>query len=157
MEPGTIDWWMRIFEHERPSILIDAIRMVSKECERMPTPGHLTKAIERLKEEGASGQPEEPRECELCGGTGYRLYETQNGLVAIACRCVAPQTKERIEAELEKPAYYSAKRFAKEERRRATPVKREPIADQKLYRAEDCPEGREFLEALRKYKAKGKS
>ena len=104
----------------------------------------------------ASGQPEEPRECQLCGGTGYRLYETTNGRVAIACRCVSPETKERIEAELDKPAYYSAKRFAKAERRQATPVKREPIADQKLYRAEDCPEGREFLALLAKVRGKGK-
>ena len=153
MTDELMNVWLESFENVPPLIMIDAVVLVTSEATRMPTPGQLTQAIQRVLER-TLGNPEEPRECQLCGGTGYRLYETQNGRVAIACRCVAPQTKERIEAELDKPAYYSAKRFAKAERRTATPVKREPIDDQKLYRAEDCPEGREFLEALRKYKAK---
>ena len=154
MTDELMNVWLESFENVPPLIMIDAVVLVTSAATRMPTPGQLTQAIERVLER-TLGNPEAPRECELCGGTGWRLQETQNGRVAMLCKCANPEAKAQTEEWLAK--YHSAKRFAKEERRTATPVKREAIADQKLYRAEDCPEGREFLALLAKVRGKGKS
>lgn len=50
LKPSTIDWWLRLFEKESPSLLAKAIQKVSLTCERMPSPGHVTKVLSELKE-----------------------------------------------------------------------------------------------------------
>jgi len=50
------DAWLRIFAHTRPDVLSRALEAVTRESERRPTPGILTKAIMRAKEEMHVGQ-----------------------------------------------------------------------------------------------------
>lgn len=49
LKPETAKWWLRLFGHDKPTLLARAIEIVTKNCERMPSPGHLTKELEVLK------------------------------------------------------------------------------------------------------------
>jgi hypothetical protein len=51
VKDAEFDVWLRIFASERPDVLANALEKVTKECERMPSPGTLTKAIVRSREE----------------------------------------------------------------------------------------------------------
>lgn len=46
-----IDVWMRLFSNTHPRLLQLALEKVTKESERMPTPGHLTKALALAREQ----------------------------------------------------------------------------------------------------------
>jgi len=50
IDEKAMEVWMRIFVNTNPRVLAYALKMVTEECERMPTPGMLTKAIARAKE-----------------------------------------------------------------------------------------------------------
>ena len=157
MTEEIMNVWLETFKNVPPLIMGEATNMVTAAATQMPTPGALTQAIQRVLERALGNPLDAPRECELCGGTGWQLQETANGRVAMLCKCASPEAKAKTEDWLEK--YRSAKQFAKQERLTATPVKkREPIIeDQREYRAQDCPEGREFLALMAKFKRKGKA
>lgn len=56
IDEKAIDVWMRIFVNANAKVLGRALQRVTEECERMPTPGMLTKAIARAKEELQIGE-----------------------------------------------------------------------------------------------------
>lgn len=58
------------------------------------------------------------RECTVCKGTGFEVRQTAAGKVAVVCGCVDETTRQKVEEELNKPLYHSAKSFARQERAR---------------------------------------
>jgi hypothetical protein len=60
---------------------------------------------------------DEESDCALCAGVGFRVVKTHAGEVAIPCRCMKPETKQRVEKHLNEREFYSAKVFARKERR----------------------------------------
>lgn len=56
IDEKAIEAWMRIFVNTNPKVLARSLQRVTEECERMPTPGMLTKAIAKAKEELQIGE-----------------------------------------------------------------------------------------------------
>jgi hypothetical protein len=143
--------WHKIFARTERSILLEALEKVTAECERMPTPGHLTKAIAQVKENRGTAAQQGTRSCscELCGGTGYKIvakpeasdaqYKHYNH--AEICGC---HPSHATGHSLGPPAFD----------RNGVPCRIDPSGGDFLYRAVDCAEGREFLVQLAKVAGK---
>src|SRR5437588_825476 len=52
-----VDAWIRIFRNTDPTILGDALELVTRTSERMPTPGSLTKALQQIREKRFANAP----------------------------------------------------------------------------------------------------
>jgi hypothetical protein len=50
IDERAIEVWMRIFVNTNTRVLALALQTVTEECERMPTPGMLTKALAHARE-----------------------------------------------------------------------------------------------------------
>jgi hypothetical protein len=109
----VMEQWFGIFGHIDPEILREALILTTTESKRMPTPGFLTAAIDRVRER-KNFNPSRKR------AEHYSQIE-------------------EVDAETGKPI-----------------VVRLYSDGTKGYRAEDCPEGRAFLESLRGFRRKPK-
>jgi hypothetical protein len=107
LKQEAINVWMRLFVSVPVGVLVIALEDVTTDSERMPTPGHLKKAISAARERLAFRTPPEEYQ--------YRKSMAKD-----------PETGAMVTVLID----------PKEQ-------------DALLYRAQDCPEGRAFLEKLR--------
>jgi hypothetical protein len=145
----AIEVWMRIFVNTDARILAPALLRVTESSERMPTPGNLSKAIAIEREKlGFAGQPGERKcACLKCEGTGWEIVDTKQHFTVEhtyhqAKRCGCHPQHAQVRAELE----------AIDDD--GTPCWIDARTGEYLYRADDCPEGREFLAKLRQVAGK---
>ena len=61
LSDAALEAWLEIFLNTNPKYLAPALDAVTKNAERMPTPGHLTKAISKAREELSFGVTDKPR------------------------------------------------------------------------------------------------
>lgn len=93
---------------------------LDKAAEENPHPGFIPDPalILNIAADMRSGATYTERECPDCRGTGFQVRQTLKGRVAVPCHCMSEDTRQKVEAELNKPVYHSAEVFAKQERRR---------------------------------------
>jgi hypothetical protein len=136
----AIEAWLRIFRTTHPALLAMALEHVTKNAERMPTPGALTHAIALISEQhrGIGVVGERHCDCKDCGGTGFVIKTHPNGgdyQQAHKCKCHASHNTSSWEGiDVVDPE--------------GTPCRLDPRTGSYLYRATDCEEGRQFLAKL---------
>ena len=139
----AIEVWMDIFIRTKPEILNEALQDVTKNAERMPSPGMLTKAIDRVLDrhpELASTLRHSDPACKICHGTGFEivLFGTQGYKKAKRCVCWREEAQE----------YKSQTVYTTD--KDGNPCMLDGEREEVLYRAADCEEGRECLATMRR-------
>lgn len=142
--------WIELFEGTDARVLAVALDRVTRDAERMPTPGMLTKAIRAAWDTPPPGVERPLRysydpNCPNCLGTGYHLkpvpYVEGGYKQAELCAC-RTEEKEHI-GPLTKPAV-----GMDPETGEPVNILVDQLTGQHLYKAQDCPEGRAFLASL---------
>lgn len=149
----AIDQWKVIFTESDPSILAEALQMVTTDAERMPTPGMLTKAIllvcdKRHLPRVSKANPA----CNKCNGTGFRTISKSDPNLpyvprfAQACEC----------AGIARPSAFKTHRAVgkDDETGKSVNILIDEGTGEHLFRATDCKEGRAFLNKLREVSSK---
>lgn len=137
--------WLKIFSTVDSRVLAVAIEKVTKNAERMPTPGMLTKAIASVWDAGVPGVEMPLRfhydpDCKVCGGTGWMLIPSGEGYKsAVPCDCRSVNEKEFIGKRLMPAVGFDPETLE------SVNIMVDKMSGKHLYRAMDCPEGREFL------------
>jgi hypothetical protein len=156
MSEGVVQQWMVIFDKYPALLLAKAIDLVSRTAERMPTPGHLSKALNEIKASlpAVASRREAKQNCSRCHGTGFRIEErTGIGLpytprVAVPCECRSKETSE---------VQYGYRRVVARDSETGADVDAivyDGDPETTCFRAVDCPEGRTFLNMLASWQEK---
>ncbi len=159
LSPNAIAWWTRLFADEKPWLLAKALDQVTRTCERMPAPGHLTKAIGQVKESmpAPPARREAKQDCKVCQGTGFEIVTRPSyGLpyvpkVAVPCKC-------RSQNAAQAPSPYSYHKVVVKDSENGKDVDAivyDDAPETVCFKATDCKEGREFMAMLAKWKAEG--
>ena len=135
---------MGLFVSIEPVVLVAALDKITREAERMPTPGMLTKAIAAVRLEKGINAPqvgERNCTCKKCHGTGFEIFadKTQytsgaNYQFAKKCHCHEQHALNTGCIEAVDPS--------------GTMCWMDSRTGQYEYRAIDCPEGKKFLSFL---------
>jgi len=112
IKQGAIDVWIRIFVNADLHVLAKALELVTETAERMPTPGHLTKAISQVQDSMLCAMPDQY--------TYRKVVAKDSGTGEMVNAVVYDVDKDNTVC----------------------------------FRAQDCPEGREFLNALHRISGK---
>lgn len=136
--------WMAIFMSVEPVVLSVALERLTKEAERMPTPGSLTKAIAAVRLEKGINTPQQGEKqcrCERCKGTGFEIVATQQEYApgakyefAKKCPCHEAHAINHAHINAVDPSGISCWIDSR--------------TGEYEYRPTDCPEGRLFLATL---------
>lgn len=110
----AIEIWVQIFRDIDPRVLADALQLVTKTAERMPTPGHLTKAISEVREKRGVGS-----------GEVVATYTFPKNVA------IDPEIDEQVIVAIDPNPETPSRKL--------------------MFAAKDCPEGREFLNALHRF------
>lgn len=148
----AMDIWLRLYSPIDAQVLTKAVDRVTRAAVRMPTPGDLTKAILDVYEGELGGGPrrvEADPDCSYCKGTGFLVGERRDayGSVAVKCKC---RTEDR-HTQVQRGQRHYIDKVGEDPGQpgHKIGVRYDPVSNETLYLAKDCPEGREFLAALR--------
>jgi hypothetical protein len=156
MNDAAIAAWTKLFRETPSKILSKALDSVTKEAKRMPTPGDVSEAVNKMYD-AKGGKPsrlEANPDCTDCKGTGFKMVtrksqdiHTADSLEAAPCKC-------RTEDE-ETQEFRASRRFVPAvgedpETGAKVPVMIDKESGETLYSPQHCPEGRQFIAAIRK-------
>lgn len=153
----AIEVWLRVFRSVPAEVLTKALDRVTATCVRMPTPGEVTLAIRAVYDSQYGGGPrrmEALPECGECLGTGFKVARRvdDRGNIAVRCNC---RTEDTAIMEERAGRHYVDTEGEDPQTGEKIVVRLEPVTGEILYRATDCPEGRDFLIVMRAVSLEG--
>ena len=150
LKEGALQRWIELFSETDVRVLSVALDRVTRDAERFPTPGMLTKAINAVWDSPPPGVGRPLRysydpSCQSCKGTGWELVPVNNMppyKQCVPCHC---RTEEKeYQGPRSKPSV-----GMDPETNEPVNIMVDALTGEHMYRATDCPEGRGFIAKMR--------